>query len=604
MAKSISRLSFELATKSGHDFEGLVSLLLGELMDGTAQSKRLGRLDRMGVDAITVADDDATLKIAIQCKGFELTTYGTDQHRQCRNEIAKYSAKGPTATQYWLIVNRPIKDRAMRKELEADLALLVKAGKAETALLLDSAPLKNLLQSLATTRLAQWAEDKRELLFEYYRSRMEFVQYIADVPFNGDQQRPAEYILDQVEKFFKGLREHQTSEFRHPPKFLITSEFGFGKTSTLQACATKWFESGGHLVYVPAALLDHEAFRNSAGLSDALLTFLLPDDVEISRLALDLFRTVLRSELGTSKNWIVLVDGLDENAAVYKANGLSAFWNSMSVLGVPAILSVRDELIETRRQEFFPDPKLRFAPVFEQLKLDDWPLTLIVRFVHLFSAARGGHEAPNYRTFRQIIESGKYAEVYGDIPKRPLFLGMLADDAWAGNEPERQLHRLYGQYFRKEFLLDRTSVAAAGASNRPSAIVDALGGEEATERLIHVMQDAADDMLEVSTMPDGHRSALHRDMISERRLRQIAETNGVPFVNIEDIAMHSLLQPAGRDQVTRERLMRFAHRSFQDWFLARQYVEKNRDLYQGMPATAVRFFSAMQADLRAGKALP
>lgn len=603
MGKSDSRLNFELATKSGHDFEGMVSLLLGELMDGTAQSKRLGRLDRMGLDAITVADD-ARLKIAIQCKGFELLTYGPDQHRQCREEVAKYTTKGPPADQYWLIVNRPIKDRAMRQELEADLALLVKAGKAGTTLLLDSAPLINLLRSLAAARLAKWAESKRKQLFEYYRSRMEFVQYIAEVPFNGNRRAPAEYILEQIEKFFKDLPEHKTGKYRRPPKILVTSGFGFGKTSTLQACASAWLESDGHLVYVPAALLDHEAFKNSAGLSDALLTFLLPDDVEISRLAFELFRAVLRSDLATSKKWIVLVDGLDENAAVYKANSLSALWNSMSDLGVPAILSVRDELIETRRLEFFPDPKLRFAPVFEQLKLDDWPLTLMARFVQLFSAARGGHESASYRSFRQIIESGKYAEVYGDIPKRPLFLGMLADDAWAGNEPERQLHRLYGQYFRKKFMLDRNSAAAAGAANRPSAIVDALGGEEATERLIHVMQDAADDMLEVSTAPDGSRSAVHRDMIGERRLQQIAEANGVPFVSIEDIAMHSLLQPAGRDQVTRERLMRFAHRSFQDWFVARQCVEKNRDIYLGMPGTAVRFFSAMQADLVAGGALP
>jgi hypothetical protein len=50
--------------------------------------------------------------------------------------------------------------------------------------------------------------------------------------------------------------------------------------------------------------------------------------------------------------------------------------------------------------------------------------------------------------------------------------------------------------------------------------------------------------------------------------------------------------------------MRFAHRSFQDWFVARQCVEKNRDIYLGMPGTAVRFFSAMQADLVAGGALP
>lgn len=572
-------------------------------MEGTAQTKRLGQLDRMGLDAITIAADDATYKFAIQCKGFEVPEYATDQHKQCRAEIVKYKEKGPPAAEYWLVVNRPIKDRSMRRELEADLATLVAAGKVGKAVLLDSEPMINILRELATAKLTQWSNEKRKELFEYYRSRMQFVQYIADVPFNGTQSKPVDHIFDRLKTFFESLPEHQTSKYRRPPKILVTSEFGFGKTNTLQALAGKWIESDGHLVYAPAALLNVGAFKNTAGLADALLTFLMPDDVEVSQLAFDMFRDTLRSKLAKSKGWLVLIDGLDENAAVFKANSLAALWNSMSDLGVPAVLSARDELVETRRQEFFPDPKLGLAPVFERLRLDDWPGDLIARFVQLFTAARGGNESPSYSAFRQLIESGRYGEAYGDIPKRPLFLGMLADDAWAGKEPARQLHRLYGQYFRKKFSLDRYSMAASGAANRPSAIVDALGAEEAAERLIHVMQDAADDMLEITELSNG-RSAVHRDTIGESRLRKIAEANGIQFVTIEDIAMHSLLQPGGRDPTTRERLVRFAHHSFQDWFLARQYVEKKRDLYLGLPGTVVRFIGAMQADLAAGELLP
>lgn len=603
MARGFSRLRFELATKSGHDFQGLFSILLGELLEGTAQTKRLGQLDKMGLDAITIAEDDATYRFAIQCKGFELPEYGADQHKQCRDEIVKYRAKGPRAGEYWLVVNRPIKDRSMRRELEVELATLVAAGKVRKAVLLDSEPAIKRLRELAASKLARWSDEKRKELFEYYKSRMQFVQYIADVPFNGTQSHPVDHIFNQVKAFFESLREHQTSKYRWPLKILVTSEFGFGKTNTLQALASKWIESGGRLVYAPAALLNHDAFKNTAGLTDALLTFLMPDGVAVSQLASDLFRDTLRSGLANSKDWLVLIDGLDENAAVFKANSLTALWNSMSDLGVPAILSVRDELIEMRRQEFFPDPKLGLAPVFERLRLDDWSGDLIARFVQLFSAARGGNESPSYSTFRQLIESGRYSEAYGDIPKRPLFLGMLADDAWAGKEPAHQLHRLYGQYFRKKFSLDRYSMAASGAASRPSAIVDALGTEEAAERLIHVMQDAADDMLDITGSSSGRR-AVHRDTIGESRLRHIAEANGIRFVTIEDIAMHSLLQPGGRDPATRERLVRFAHRSFQDWFLARQYVEKKREFYFGLPGTVARFIGAMQADMAAGHPLP
>ena len=598
-----SRLRFELTTRSGHDFQGLFSILLGELVDGTAQTKRLGQLDRLGIDAITIGPDGASYQVAIQCKGFEVPEYGADQHKQCRAEIAKYKSVGPSTGEYWLVVNRPIKDREMRRELEADLAALVADGRAQKAVLLDSEPMIRKLVQLASAKVAEWAIEKQNELFKYYKSRMEFVQYIDDVPFNQSDRNPVAFLLRRIKTFFENLPEHQTSKYRKPPNFLVTSEFGFGKTSALQALASKWIEGGGHLVYVPAALLNGEAFVNTASLADALLAFIVPEDVEVSDLAHELFRNTLRKVLAKSTDWLVLIDGLDENAAALKASSLVALWNSMADLGVPAIVSVRDEVVETRRAEFFPDAELRVGPEFERLRIGDWPDDLIARFVRLFSASRGGNECPSFSAFRRLIEGGKYLEAYGDIPKRPLFLGMLAEDAWAGKEPARHLHRLYGQYFRKKFDFDRYSMAARGTGNRSSAIVDKLGAEEAVERLICVMQDAADDMLLITKTDDG-RLAEHGDSIGERQLRRIAENNEVPFVTIEDIAMHSLLQPAGRGLISRERMVRFAHRSFQDWFLARQYVAKNRDFYLGLPRTVIRFIDAMQADLKAGAGLP
>lgn len=597
-----SRLRFELTTRSGHDFQNLFAFLLGELVDGAAQTKRLGQLDRAGIDAIILGPDAASYQVVIQCKGFEVPEYGADQHKQCRDEITKYKSRGLPTGEYWLVVNRPVKDRDMRWQLETDLASLVADGGAQKAILLDSESMVRKLENLALAKLSEWASEKRNELFEYYKSRMEFVQYIAEVPFNTTDKNPVAYLLGQVKSFFEGLPEHQTSKYRKPPNFLVTSEFGFGKTSALQALASEWIERGGHLVYVPAALLPDAAFVNAASLADALLAFLVPEDVEVSDLGYELFRSTLRKNLAKSRDWLVLIDGLDESAAALKANSLVGLWNSMADLGVPAIVSVRDEVVETRRVEFFPD-SLRAGPRFVRLKIGDWSDDLIIRFVQLFSSARGGNECPSFVAFRQLIEAGNYLEAYGDIPKRPLFLGMLADDAWAGKEPARHLHRLYGQYFRKKLSLDRNSIAASGAANRPSAIMDALGLEEATERLISVMQDAADRMLEV-TQTEGARSAIHRDSIGEALLAEIAEKNGVPFKAIEDIAMHSLLQPAGRDAVTRERLLRFAHRSFQDWFLARQYVVKKRDLYLGLPRAVIRFINAMRIDCEAGAGLP
>ena len=42
---------------------------------------------------------------------------------------------------------------------------------------------------------------------------------------------------------------------------------------------------------------------------------------------------------------------------------------------------------------------------------------------------------------------------------------------------------------------------------------------------------------------------------------------------VEELLLNSLLQPAGRDPLSRKRLFKFAHQSFFDWFIARAIVQ-------------------------------
>jgi hypothetical protein len=333
--RSIARLRTELRAKSGHEFQNFFIALLGELMDGLIEAKKLGELDKMGIDGFILTSNEKAIDITIQCKGFEVFEYGKAQHRQCRKEIAKYRTKGLNSTEYWLVINRPIKERGMREELEHDLDGLVQGGKVAKAELLDQESLAEKLSEFASVKLAQWADTKRAELFEYYTSRMQVVQYISDVPFGAQgKANPVEHLLGVLQSFFRGLREHQTSKYRSPPMFLVTSEFGFGKTSTLQALAGGWMDTGGHLIYAPAALLAGAAFSNASGLAGSILTFLVPENVQLSPFAIQLFGDTLREMLIRSKDWLLLIDGLDENATAFKANRLQALRNSIADLGL------------------------------------------------------------------------------------------------------------------------------------------------------------------------------------------------------------------------------------------------------------------------------
>jgi hypothetical protein len=98
--KGLRRARYDLVTKSGPDFQRQVITLLSEVLEGSAESKRLGRLDQRDVDIYTYLPDDLTIQLVLQCKGFEVEAYGDDQHRQCRDEIKKFGRLGPTTPCY------------------------------------------------------------------------------------------------------------------------------------------------------------------------------------------------------------------------------------------------------------------------------------------------------------------------------------------------------------------------------------------------------------------------------------------------------------------------------------------------------------------------
>lgn len=217
------RLRTALAEKSGHEFQSLFCSLLGEVLEGTSQTKRLGHLDQKGVDAIVVNSERNAVAVVIQCKGFERLEYGADQQEQCRKEIKKYKLKGPSTPEYWLVINRSIKQRHFRVELENDLAGLVSAGRAASTRLLDYEGMVDTIQKLASKRLLDWTNAKQKQLFEYYADRLQFVQYIEGVPFQNQRSsaNPTLYIADRLARFYDRLPKHQSGKHRRAPRILV-----------------------------------------------------------------------------------------------------------------------------------------------------------------------------------------------------------------------------------------------------------------------------------------------------------------------------------------------------------------------------------------------
>ena len=182
--QGLTHIKYLLTNSSGDDFHELFVALVGALDANIATTRRLGEYDRAGVDAFIYDSASLAIRIAVQCKGFEKREFTDGQLKQCVREIEKYAEKGLVVAEYWLVLNRDLKDPQHRREIGGALSALERSGKVIRAVLLDRARLMAKLEALAAETLARWARNSRDELIAYYRERLEAVGYIPERPHN------------------------------------------------------------------------------------------------------------------------------------------------------------------------------------------------------------------------------------------------------------------------------------------------------------------------------------------------------------------------------------------------------------------------------------
>jgi hypothetical protein len=583
-----TKLRGEIMSASPDEFDLLISSVAEGLIPRFVRSKRLGERDRLGIDLFQYDADTGAETLAVQVKTVEREI--KPRHiKAFRKEIAKFQKLGPTVDEYWLVINKPLKVASERTELTDDLAGLVTSGKAAKARLLDQEGLIKHLETLARGRLVAWSAELQANLKEAYATRLQVVKYIQDVPYSAASLdwNPAAAIAKGARAFLDAVHQDQAGRERNPPRVLIASGFGFGKTTTLHAVAERWVAAGGHALYVPAALLPQRAFANGAGLVDGLLSTIAPADFPLQNPTKRLLRDTLRADLERSRDWILLIDAIDESPHWSSQVHLAALWAGVAALGIPTVVSVREEVYESRRLEFDHRVVRKAAgDFFERFELLDWPPSLIGTFLDQFATERAP-AAPSaaFRRFREAVRTEAYTELYGDIPRRPLFLSMLAEDAWNGADPEQDLSRLYDKYFRRKLMTDWSGAGAGGQVVRAGALTERHGYEDTIERMMQAMQAVATEILR-RTNPD-----LPAGVITAPDLERCLRQSLGEFANAEEVLLISVLRPAGRHPSTRDRLFSFAHQSFFDWFVAKSLIaEHGAAADQWATNDAVRLF--------------
>ncbi|MEL7281350.1 MAG: hypothetical protein AAGK79_13405 [Pseudomonadota bacterium] len=592
---TIGKTRHKLMALSGDAFANEVEALMGVLSERVAQSRRLGLLDRQGIDVFVYRDADQSVEIAIQCKGYE-RPFESDQVFALLGEIEKFSQKGPDVKEYWLTINRPIADRNDRNQVETALAGLKRTGKCQSTRLLDLDQLTQFLLERAKERIIGWVNAFRDRSIAEFRGSMGVVDYITGVPFEHEQKLgadPSKHILTELKDFRKSVNPSNTGPYRISPRILLTASFGYGKTSTLQEIAKGWMESGGVALYLPAALLPPGAFTHTAGALESFLDILLPDDEVPNAIAMLFIREAWKKLIRRSNEWLLLIDAIDECDFWSEHDRLSALWAAVWQLGVPAVVSVRDEVYRSRPVEFsYTSGQRKGDAFFSQISLLEWEKTQILGFLSKFETTRTEAPSAGFIRLRDIVQNDEYERVFGDIPRRPLFLGMLAEDAWDREQPEARLDRLYDRFFRKKLIHDRFSSGARGRVVRTGTVFRRFGEEEGAERLLRAMTTMAVDLFNESNWA-GDTTILEFD---EEFLRRKLTNQVGDIDEIEEITLNSLIMPLGRRNEAGQRLYRFAHKSYQDWLIARGLATQDALEIENLPDSVAYFAKMMRVD--------
>jgi hypothetical protein len=124
-------LRLRLREQEGRDFEREVERLLRFRFPDLIQSPARQRLDQAGIDLIS-RNEDGSIEVAIQCKGYEVSLPGTNQIRLARDSILSFANSSETAQRFIFIHNRDGRASELRTEVQALLQELVASGKCPT----------------------------------------------------------------------------------------------------------------------------------------------------------------------------------------------------------------------------------------------------------------------------------------------------------------------------------------------------------------------------------------------------------------------------------------------------------------------------------------
>jgi len=399
---------------------------------------------------------------------------------------------------------------------------------------------------------------------------------VSELTFNRNQKIAESDITEIVGDPAKHLLQTERTNLS-----LMLGQAGYGKTTS----ALRTLEmTSKRIFYLSAATLPSDVGNTDTLLKrwinlEKLFEDVLEEDIPIlEQLAAPGINYILKDE---ETPVILILDALDESIYFSRPGGLQQLFNQLRDIRVPVILMARSEFWEGKQNDFansYGRKSLTKEGTSNRrvtiIRLTYWKTEQIRSLGQRFRETQLGRSQSNLDEFLRIVESGEYEEIYGDIPKRPLFLKFILESVAEQGVKRKGRARLFYDWIELKIRRDVLNPTLFGGQGRVPILPTAQETETTIRLAFKAMKIAAHKMTiqsedkSIDLLPTCN---LEEVLLSDERLRAVLDPTG--------LFLHSLLIPT---RFSAEELrIGFAHRTYQEFFLA-LFIRENLQEFAGL----------------------
>jgi hypothetical protein len=562
--QAFKKLASELRRAEGRQFERSALPYLRLVFGDVRQAPP--RLDNLGIDLCL--GEESPFDLVVQCKSSVQRIALPDQLTDARESIRVFRDSGQRTKRYVFLFNREEETVQHRRALDPDCRELESLGVADKAETWSHHDLLNLAFDAIHKRVLEWIARWNGSFRAEQRAVERLIggDAVIDVPFDEYELR-----VDAARLRHQSKVRHATGdpldrlleEHRRKIRLLIGGA-GAGKTTTISRIAAR---SERQWLVIPAGRI-----RRDIASAHALFETALDVD-DIIHDATDADRPAWAAVVGPVLKYLtqfpsgigVIVDALDEAPALASSIGLQRFFNFFRRAVVPIVVTVRTEFWDQRRSDFetelMPSERESTIQTLEILSLAPWgKKQMVTAASRRLDETIGAEGRERIGRFVALLRSGDFAAAYGDLPPTPLFLRIILDVLASEEATKLDRAGLLRRWARLKIIRDVEQPARTGGERMPitAGVTDA---EETVRRSFAAMRTAARLM---TTVVDGELR-LKPDCTFD----EIESSLGMRAPQSAlSLSLNSLLVPTGPPRDDGVVDLRFAHRLFQEFFLA------------------------------------